>query len=70
MSVQRIKTFCLVVLASVSLHPVAWAQNPTGRLKMSVTPKQAYTFVDGKAIGPGNRTIRVDVGTHHVVVAN
>src|SRR6516165_4472302 len=70
MSVQGIKTLCLVVLASVSLQPVAWAQNPTGKLKMSVTPKQAYTFVDGKAIGPGNRTIRVDVGTHHVVVAN
>src|SRR6516165_7878119 len=37
---------------------------------MSVVPKQAYTFVDGKAIGPGNRTIKLDVGTHHVVVAN
>jgi hypothetical protein len=37
---------------------------------MSVTPKQAYTFVDGKAIGPGNRTIKLDVGTHHLVVAN
>ena len=37
---------------------------------MSVIPKQAYTFVDGKAIGPGNRTIKLDAGTHHVVVAN
>ena len=37
---------------------------------MSVLPKQAYTFVDGKAIGPGNRTIKLDVGTHHVAVAN
>ncbi len=37
---------------------------------MSVIPKQAYTFVDGKAIGPGNRVIKLDVGTHHVVVAN
>jgi PEGA domain len=25
---------------------------------------------DDKAIGPGNRTIKLDVGTHHVVVAN
>jgi hypothetical protein len=71
MSVQRIKTFCLVVLASVSLNSVALAQTPKpGKLKMTVTPKQAYTFVDGKAIGPGNRTIKVDVGSHHVVVAN
>jgi len=37
---------------------------------MSVIPKQAYTFVDGKAIGPGNRTIKLDVGTHRVAVAN
>jgi hypothetical protein len=37
---------------------------------MSVSPKQAYTFVDGKAIGPGNRVIKLDVGAHHVVVAN
>ena len=71
MSVQRIKTFSLVVLVSVSLNCVALAQDPKpGKLKMSVTPKQAYTFVDGKAIGPGNRTIKLDVGTHHVAVAN
>jgi OmpA family/PEGA domain len=71
MSVQRIKTLSLVVLVSISLHSVALAQDPKpGKLKMSVTPKQAYTFVDGKAIGPGNRTIKLDVGTHRVVVAN
>jgi flagellar motor protein MotB len=71
MSVRRIKTLCLVVLALVSLNSVALAQDAKpGKLKMSVIPKQAYTFVDGKAIGPGNRTIKLDVGTHHVVVAN
>ncbi len=40
------------------------------QLKISVSTKQAYTFVDGKAIGPGNRTIELEVGTHHLVVAN
>jgi OmpA family/PEGA domain len=70
MSARTINTFCLVVGATVLLGSVAFAQNPTGKLKMSVSPKQAYTFVDGKAIGPGNRTIKLDVGTHHVVVAN
>jgi len=65
------KTFCLVVVATVLAGSVTFAQNPKpGKLKMSVTPKQAYTFVDGKAIGPGNRTIKLDVGTHHVLVAN
>ena len=71
MSAQRIKTFCLLVCATVLLSSVTFAQNPKpGKLKMSVIPKQAYTFVDGKAIGPGNRVIKLDVGTHHVVVAN
>ena len=71
MSAQRIKTFCLVLGATLLLSSVTFAQNPKpGKLKMSVSPKQAYTFVDGKAIGPGNRTIKLDVGTHHVVVAN
>jgi hypothetical protein len=71
MSAQTIKTFCLVVGATVLAGSVTFAQNPKpGKLKMSVSPKQAYTFVDGKAIGPGNRVIKLDVGTHHVVVAN
>jgi OmpA family/PEGA domain len=71
MSARRIKSLCLISGATVLLGSVAFAQNPKpGKLKMSVIPKQAYTFVDGKAIGPGNRTIKLDVGTHHVVVAN
>src|SRR5215475_2917200 len=52
-----------------SLAALAQDSKP-GRLKITVQPKQAYTFVDGKAIGPGNRTIKLDVGTHHLVVAN
>ena len=71
MSAQRIKTLSLVVGATVLLSSVTFAQDAKpGKLKMSVSPKQAYTFVDGKAIGPGNRVIKLDVGTHHVVVAN
>ena len=55
----------------VLLSSAAVAQEPkAGKLKISVSPKQAYTFVDGKAIGPGNRTIELEVGTHHLVVAN
>jgi hypothetical protein len=71
MSAQRIKAFYLVLGATVLFSSVTFAQNTkSGKLKMSVIPKQAYTFVDGKAIGPGNRVIKLDVGTHHVVVAN
>src|SRR5258708_16635475 len=68
---QRIRNFCLMVGATALLGSVALAQNAKpGKLKMSVSPKQAYTFVDGKAIGPGNRTLKLGVGAHHVVVAN
>jgi len=60
-----------MLVTTVLISLATFAQDTkTGKLKMSVTPKQAYTFVDGKAIGPGNRSIKVDVGSHHVVVAN
>lgn len=53
------------------LTSAAFAQDlKPGKLKISVHPKQAYTFIDGKAIGPGKRTIKLDVGSHHLVVAN
>ncbi len=71
MNVQGFKSFCLLLGATLFLSSITFAQEPKpGKLKMKVTPKQAYTFVDGKAIGPGNRVIKLDVGTHHVVVAN
>jgi outer membrane protein OmpA-like peptidoglycan-associated protein len=61
----------LLALSSVAMMLAAAAQaQETARLKMSVYPPQAYTFVDGQAIGPGNRTIRVALGVHKVVVAN
>jgi hypothetical protein len=71
MRAQRTKAFFLMLAAGVLLSSVTFAQDAKpGKLKMSVIPKQAYTFVDGKAIGPGNRTIKLDVGEHHVIVAN
>jgi hypothetical protein len=71
MRAQRTKVFFLMLAAGVLLSSVTFAQDAKpGKLKMSVIPKQAYTFVDGKAIGPGNRTIKLDVGEHHVIVAN
>jgi hypothetical protein len=71
MYAQRIKAFYLALAATVLVGSVTFAQDAKpGKLKMSVTPKQAYTFVDGKAMGPGNRTIKLDVGSHHVIVAN
>jgi outer membrane protein OmpA-like peptidoglycan-associated protein len=57
--------------AAVLFSMAAFAQDSKpGKLKIVVSPKQAYTFVDGQAIGPGRRTIKLEVGTHHLVVAN
>lgn len=68
---QIFKVFCGILGGAFLLSSVAYAQDTKpGKLKISVSPKQAYTFIDGKAIGPGSRTIKLDVGTHHLVVAN
>lgn len=42
----------------------------TGKLKVHVTPKQAYVFVDGQAIREGNQTIELAEGTHEVGIEN
>src|SRR5262245_40366952 len=55
--------------ASIAFATMTYAQE-TAKLKMSVHPPEAYTFVDGRAIGPGNRTIKLPLGTHSVLVAN
>lgn len=72
MRARGINTFCGVLAAAILLSSgVASAQDPKpGKLKLTVTPKQAYTFVDQNAIGHGSRTIKLPVGTHHLVVAN
>jgi outer membrane protein OmpA-like peptidoglycan-associated protein len=58
------------VFFGVALVFPAIAPSQEGTLKMSVHPKQAYTFVDGKAFGPGKRSINLPLGSHEVIVAN
>jgi hypothetical protein len=41
-----------------------------GKLKIHVSPKQAYVFVDGKAIHEGSQTIKLNPGTHTVGIYN
>jgi OmpA family protein/PEGA domain-containing protein len=50
----------------------AFAQSSegTGKLKVHVNPKQAYVFVDGKAIRDGSQTIRLASGDHEIGVYN
>jgi OmpA family/PEGA domain len=46
------------------------AQSNEGSLKIHVSPKQAYVFVDGKAIRDGSQTIKLSAGSHEVSVRN
>jgi hypothetical protein len=65
------RALCGTLGTVAMLSATAFAQeSKLGRLKVTVSPKQAYTFVDGKAIGPGNRSVKLGLGTHHLVVAN
>ncbi len=58
----------LVAAAFMLCAGPAYAQD--GKLKIHVTPKQAYVFVDGKAIKDGNQTISLPAGKHTVAVVN
>lgn len=64
--------FTAFVFAAILFSvPAAKAQTQeTGKLKIHVTPKQAYVFVDGKAIRDGSQTIELAEGTHEVGVDN
>lgn len=42
----------------------------TGKIRIHVQPKQAYVFVDGKAIRDGSQTISISAGTHDLGVYN
>jgi hypothetical protein len=48
----------------------AQASSETGKLKIHVNPKQAYVFVDGKAIRDGRQIIDLAAGDHKVGVYN
>jgi hypothetical protein len=71
MRIQSFKLLLGVLGATLTLGTAAYAQDaPTAKLHLTVHPKQAYTFVDGQARGPGNRTVPLTMGTHHLIVAN
>ena len=63
---------CLIVVAFFLVASPVSAQSraDTGKLKIHVNPKQAYVFVDGKAIRDGSQTITLPAGSHEVSVRN
>jgi hypothetical protein len=73
---MRTKLFTqLIVVASLALGigmAPAFGQSgaQTGKLKIHVSPKQAYVFVDGNAIRDGRQTITLSTGKHSIGVYN
>jgi hypothetical protein len=73
---MNIKIPLTSLAASVALFVLATAPTfaqsgqANGKLKIRVTPKQAYVFVDGKAIRDGSQTIELPPGKHSIGVDN
>jgi len=67
-----ILSFVFVLIATPVCTVPAQAQSTAeiGKLKIHVHPKQAYVFVDGKAIRDGSQTIELPAGEHKVGVYN
>jgi peptidoglycan-associated lipoprotein len=59
------------LVALIGTLPAAAQSNAqTGKLRITVSPKQCYVFVDGKAIRDGSQTIVLPAGEHEVGVDN
>jgi len=62
--------FALPILLIGAAAVFAQGKTTNGILKIRVSPKQAYVFVDDKAIRDGNQAIPLDAGKHTVEVRN
>jgi len=56
--------------ALAAIPACAQGDSANGKLKIHVHPKQAYVFVDGKAIRDGSQSIHLTPGEHQVSVRN
>lgn len=72
MATTRSSVFVLAAFLTLSLTNLFAANGGgnTGKLKIHVSPKQAYVFVDGSAIRDGSQTIKLAPGPHEVSVHN
>ncbi len=65
---RRIGHILTLAVAIALCASAGFAQD--GKLKVKVSPPQAYVFVDGNGIRDGSRSIRLAPGKHTVVVVN
>src|ERR1700722_14915571 len=68
MQMRRLGYLLTLLLTTAFCATASFAQD--GKLKIKVTPKQAYVFVDGQAIRDGSQSISLTPGKHTVVVVN
>ena len=67
---RRVLTFALSLIALATFIRVAPVLAQDGKLKIHVVPKQAYVFVDGRAMGDKPRTLNLSAGEHRVDLYN
>ena len=67
----KLFSFALSALA-ISLGPQSFAQGGDGKVTIHVTPRQAYLFVDGRAISEASKhhALALSAGDHKIVLAN
>jgi len=65
---RRLHYLSGLVISIALVASAGFAQN--GKLKIKVTPKQAYVWVDGNAIREGSHPISLSPGKHTVTVTN
>ncbi len=62
---KRFTLVCMVVLALVASLAAQEA-----KVKIEVTPDETFLWVDGKAVGDGDQTLRLSPGTHSLAFYN
>jgi len=68
MQMRRLGYLFMLVITITFSAKVSFAQD--GKLKIKVSPAQAYVFADGKAIREGSHSIPLSAGKHTIVVVN
>jgi hypothetical protein len=67
---RPVLVFGLLILLIGATTALAQSKTKNGILKIHVSPKQAYVFVDGIAIGDGSQAIALAAGKHSIEVLN